>query len=134
MTLQKIEFPKILNPRGNLTFLQYPEQVPFEIQRVFWTYDVPGGEVRAGHAYRHQQELIISLSGSFDIVVIFPDKTQQKFSLNRAYCGLYLPPLTWRHMENFSTNSLALHICSEPYSEMDYVRSFDEFQKLNIPR
>jgi hypothetical protein len=131
MPLQKIQFPKILDPRGNLTFLQCPDQIPFEVKRVFWTYDVPGGEIRGGHAYHLQQELIISLSGSFDIVVTHPDKTQERISLNRSYYGLYLPPLTWRHMENFSTNSLGLHISSMPYNEEDYIRTFSEFQNLS---
>ena len=133
-TLQKIQFPKILDPRGNLTFLQYPDQLPFEIQRVFWTYDVPGGETRGGHAYRQQQEVIISLCGSFDILITHPDKTQERISLNRSYYGLYLPPLTWRHMENFSTNSLALHISSLPYDASDYIRTFEEFKGLSVDR
>ena len=131
MTVQKIQFPKILDPRGNLTFLQYPEQVPFEIQRVFWTYDVPGGEIRGGHAYKKQHEIIISLSGSFDVVITHPDKSEERISLNRSYYGLYLPPLTWRHMENFSTNSLGLHISSMAYDERDYIREFEEFNRLS---
>ena len=131
MSFKKIIFPKILDPRGNLTFLQFPEQVPFEIQRVFWTYDVPGGEMRGGHAYMQQQEMIISLSGSFDVVVTHLDQTQERISLNRSYFGLYLPPLTWRHMENFSTNSLGLHISSKPYDGQDYIRDFEEFKRLS---
>ncbi len=130
MKFQKITFPKILDLRGNLTFLQSPEQIPFEIQRVFWTYDVPGGEQRGGHAYKAQQEVIISLSGSFDVVITLPNKTQERISLNRSYYGLYVPYLTWRHLENFSTNSLALHISSMIYNENDYIRSFDEFRNL----
>jgi len=126
----KIDFPKVTDPRGNLTFLQYPQQLPFQIQRVFWTYDVPGGEIRGGHAYRAQHEMIISLSGSFDVVVTHPDQSQQRYSLNRSYYGLYLPPLTWRHMENFSTNALGLHISSMPYDEGDYIRHFDEFKGI----
>lgn len=129
--LQKIQFPKILDPRGNLTFLQSPEQVPFEIQRVFWTYDVPGGETRGGHAYKQQQEIIVSLSGSFDVIVTHRDNTKERISLNRSYYGLYLPPLTWRHMENFSTNSLGLHISSMKYDEQDYIREFEEFKKMS---
>lgn len=136
MELQKVQFPKILDPRGNLTFLQFPEQVPFEIERVFWTYDVPGGEMRGGHAYKQQKEIIISLSGSFDVVITHPDRSQERISLNRSYYGLYLPPLTWRHMENFSTNSLGLHISSMPYDEQDYIRDFKEFKALTqtLPR
>jgi hypothetical protein len=125
-----IELPKILDPRGNLTFLQNNDQIPFEIQRVFWTYDVPGGEVRGGHAYKKQQEVIIALSGSFDVVVCNQLGEIEKFRLNRSYYGLYLPPNTWRHMENFSTNSFGLHLSSHCYSEGDYIRDFNDFVKL----
>ena len=127
---QLLQFPKIIDPRGNLTFLQHPQHLPFVIQRVFWTYDVPGGEQRGGHAYKQQEEIIIALSGSFDVVVTYPDETQERFSLNRSYYGLYLPALTWRHTENFSTNSLSLHLSSSKYTESDYVRSFDELKIL----
>ena len=125
-----INFPKVHDPRGNLTFLQYPSQIPFEIKRTFWTYDVPGGEVRGGHAYKIQEEIIIALSGSFDVVIANLDGTTQKYSLNRSYYGLYLPAKTWRHIENFSTNSLALHISSEFFSNEDYIRDFEELKKL----
>lgn len=124
MKPQIIDFPKIQDPRGNLTFLQHPNQVPFEIQRTFWTYDVPGGELRGGHAYHIQEEVIIALSGSFDVVITNPDGSKEKFSLNRSYYGLYLPPKTWRHIENFSTNALALHVSSEIFSTEDYIRDF----------
>lgn len=120
-----INLPKITDPRGNLTFLQSLDQIPFVIRRVFWTYDVPGGEIRGGHAYKTQQELIVALSGSFDVVVTKGDGRVEKFHLNRSYFGLYLPPKTWRHMENFSTNSLSLHISSSKYDERDYIRNFD---------
>jgi hypothetical protein len=120
-----IQLPKILDPRGNLTFLQKPQQMPFEIKRVFWTYDVPGGETRGGHAYKTQEEIIIALSGSFDVVITDKTGQQEKISLNRSYYGLYLPPNTWRHMENFSTNSLGLHLSSSFYSDLDYVRDFN---------
>ena len=123
-----INFPKIQDPRGNLTFLQHDTQIPFEIMRTFWTYDVPGGEVRGGHAYKNQQEIIIALSGSFDVVITNLDGSTEKFSLNRSYYGLYLPAKTWRHIENFSTNSLALHISSEPFSNKDYIREFEELK------
>jgi len=125
-----IDFPKIQDPRGNLTFLQHPNQIPFEIERVFWTYDVPGGEIRGGHAYKKQQEIIIALSGSFDVVIMNVDGKKEVFSLNRSYYGLYLPAKTWRHMENFSTNSLALHLSSDSFSKEDYIRDFDEFKIL----
>lgn len=130
MEAKLIHFPKISDPRGNLTFLQEPNQVPFKIERVFWTYDVPGGEIRGGHAYREQQELIIALSGSFDVVITDANQQKKTYSLNRSYYGLYIPALTWRHMENFSTNSLGLHLSSHIYSESDYLRKFDEYQKM----
>jgi hypothetical protein len=126
-----IDFPKIFDPRGNLTFLQNPSQIPFEIQRVFWTYDVPGGEIRGGHAYYKQHEVIIALSGSFDVVITNKDGSIQKYSLNRSYYGLYLPAFTWRHIENFSTNSLALHVSSEVFLAEDYIRDFDNFKSLS---
>ncbi|MDY0987387.1 TDP-4-oxo-6-deoxy-alpha-D-glucose-3,4-oxoisomerase [Flavobacterium sp. ACN2] len=125
-----IDFPKIHDPRGNLTFLQGLQQIPFEIKRTFWTYDVPGGEVRGGHAYNSQKEVIIALSGSFDVIITNKDGITEKFSLNRSYYGLYLPAKTWRHIENFSTNSLALHISSESFSKEDYIRDFEEFKIL----
>jgi len=124
-----IDFPKIHDPRGNLTFMQYPNQIPFEIKRTFWTYDVPGGEVRGGHAYKTQKEIIIALSGSFDVIITNTDGSLEKYSLNRSYYGLYLPAKTWRHIENFSTNSLALHVSSEFFSVEDYIRDFEELKK-----
>lgn len=126
-----IDLPKIQDSRGNLTFLQNPQQIPFEIKRIFWTYDVPGGSVRGGHAYKEQEEMIIALSGSFDIVIILPDGKEQHFTLNRSYYGLYLPALTWRHMENFSTNSLSLHLSSSSFDATDYIRDFQEYIQLN---
>lgn len=125
-----ISFPKIQDPRGNLTFLQHPNQIPFEIKRAFWTYDVPGGEKRGGHAYKSQKEIIIALSGSFDVVITNLDGTIEKYSLNRSYYGIYLPAKTWRHIENFSTNSLALHVSSDFFSKEDYIRDFEEFKKI----
>jgi hypothetical protein len=124
-----IDFPKILDRRGNLTFLQHPDQIPFEIERVFWTYDVPGGEMRGGHAYKSQQEVIIALSGSFDVVISHPDGTEERHQLNRSYYGLYLPAKTWRHMENFSTNALALHLSSSAFDADDYIRDKEVFQE-----
>lgn len=125
-----VYFPKIEDPRGNLTFLQNNDQIPFKIARVFWTYDVPGGEIRGGHAYKSQQEIIIAISGSFDVVITHPNGTKEKFQLNRSYYGLYVPPLSWRHMENFSTNSLSLHLSSSKFSKEDYIRDFHEFQNI----
>lgn len=129
---QIIQLPKITDPRGNLTFLQNPDQLPFVIKRTFWTYDVPGGETRGGHAYRSQQEIIIALSGSFDVVITNQNNKQQIFSLNRSYYGLFLPANTWRHMQNFSTNSLSLHLSDSLFNKEDYIREFETFQKNNL--
>ncbi len=123
-----IQLPKIADPRGNLTFIEGDNHVPFDIKRVYWIYDVPGGETRGGHAFKEQQELIISLSGSFDVVVD-NGTTIEKFSLNRSYYGLYVPAGMWRHMENFSTNSLALVLASTVFNAEDYIRNYDEFRK-----
>jgi hypothetical protein len=128
MSFRIINFPKIQDPRGNLTFLQCPDQIPFKIQRTFWTYDVPGGEIRGGHAYNSQEEVIVALSGSFDVIITNIDGSEQKISLNRSYYGLYLPPKTWRHVENFSTNALALHVSSKIFSTEDYIRDFEDFK------
>jgi hypothetical protein len=125
-----IEFPKITDPRGNLTFLQYNDQIPFAIERVFWIYDVPGGEQRGGHAYHVQKEVIVALSGSFDVVITHTDGATEKFSLNRSYYGLYVPACTWRHLENFSTNALALHLSDYAYDATDYIRDFDQWKTL----
>ena len=124
-----IQLPKIQDPRGNLTFIQDNDQIPFKIKRSFWTYDVPGGYQRGGHAYFQQDEIIIALSGSFDVVVN-DGQNEIKYSLNRSYYGLYLPRLTWRRMENFSTNALSLHLSSEVYNAEDYIMDFEEFLKL----
>ena len=125
METKHLNFPKISDPRGNLTFIQFPDQIPFEIQRVFWTYNVPGGEIRGGHAYKTQQEVIIAISGSFDVIVKKENGQLQKIHLNRGYEGLLLPPNTWRHLENFSTNSVSLHLSSGIYSEDDYIRTYE---------
>jgi hypothetical protein len=122
-----IELPKIHDLRGNLTFIQHPDHLPFEIKRVFWIYDVPGGETRGGHAYKKQHELIISLSGSFDVVITHPDGTLERFTLNRSYFALYIPSQHWRHMENFSTNSVSLHLCSDSFDEGDYMRELESY-------
>lgn len=127
MTPELIEFPKINDPRGNLTFLQHADQIPFEVERVFWTYDVPGGESRGGHAYKNQHEVIIALSGAFDVNVVDRNGEKKTFHLNRSYFGLYLPPHTWRLMENFSTNALSLHLSSSKFTESDYIRDYEEF-------
>ncbi len=124
-----IDLPKVLDDRGNLSFFQNADQVPFEIKRVYWIYDVPGGEKRGGHAFRQQHEFIIAISGSFDVVLT--DGIEEKvFSLNRSYYGVYIPNGLWRHIQNFSTNSLALIVSDMEYSADDYVRDFDEFKKI----
>lgn len=126
---QIINLPKFLDARGNLSFIEQEKHIPFVIKRAYWIYDVPGGECRGGHAYRNNEEFIISLSGSFDVVL--NDGTERKvFSLNRSYHGLYVPKGLWREMENFSTNSLALILSSTDYDAHDYIRDYDEFLKL----
>lgn len=123
-----IQLPKIYDPRGNLTFLQNSDQFPFEIKRVFWIYDVPGGQMRGGHAYKSQCELIVALSGSFDVVVFDGNETHN-YHLNRSYVGLYIPARVWRHMENFSTNSLSLHLSDSVYDIDDYLWDKSNFHK-----
>ncbi|MDP4278187.1 MAG: FdtA/QdtA family cupin domain-containing protein [Bacteroidota bacterium] len=131
MQARLIHLPRITDPRGNLSLVEECRQIPFKIERTFLMYDVPGGEQRGGHAYKTSQEFIIALSGSFDIVT---DDGQncQTFHLNRSYYGLYLPSGTWRHMENFSTNSLALVLSSTHYDESDYLYDYEEFVKWSI--
>ena len=122
-----IYLPKILDARGNLSFFESSNQIPFDIKRTYWIYDVPGGDVRGSHAFKESHEFIVSLSGSFD-VVLNDGKNETKFSLNRSYYGLYVPNLLWRSLENFSTNSLALIVSSIPYDKKDYIRDFEEFK------
>ncbi len=122
-----IQLPKIQDPRGNLTFIQNDDRLPFQIERVFWIYDVPGGEIRGGHALKTQHELIISLSGSFDVAILMPNGQTEKYTLNRSYFGLYIPANHWRHMENFSTNAVSLHLCSAPFDEKDYLRDMNVY-------
>ena len=124
-----IELPKFLDARGNLSFAEQNNQVPFEIKRTYWIYDVPGGEGRGGHAFRKNQEVIIALSGAFDVVVDDGER-KKTFTLSRSYYGLYIPKGLWRTMENFSTNSLALEFGSEHYSADDYIRDYGDFLNL----
>ena len=124
-----INLPKIEDPRGNLTFVEEKNHIPFDIKRVYWIYDVPGGEVRGGHAYKKSDEFIIALSGSFD-VIIEDGKTRKNYSLNRSYYGLYIPRLHWRTIQNFSTNALALTLSSTLYDVNDYIRDHKEFIEL----
>ena len=121
-----INLPKFEDPRGNLSFIEENNQIPFKIERTYWIYDVPGGQKRGGHAFKEQQELIVALSGSFDVVVD-DGQTKQTFSLNRSYYGLYVAAGMWRQMENFSTNSLALVLSSTHYSEDDYIRDYEDY-------
>lgn len=130
MSLAKIyDLPKILDRRGNLSFIEECNHVPFTIERSYWIYDVPGGVTRGGHAYKENEEFIVSLSGSFDVIVD-DGITRQIFSLNRSYKGLYIPKGMWRQMENFSTNSLALILASTPYDSTDYIYDYEEFKKM----
>lgn len=124
-----INLPKIIDKRGNLTFLESRNHIPFEIKRVYWIYDVPGGQKRGGHAYRTLQEVIIALSGSFD-VILDDGNEKRKFSLNRSYYGLYVPKMIWRHLENFSTNSLCMILASDFYNPDEYIRNINYFKKL----
>lgn len=127
-TSRIIELPKIMDPRGNLTFVEGGRHIPFAIHRAFWIYDVPGGEMRGSHAYRRNREIIIAVSGSFDVEVD-NGNSATRCQLNRSYYGLYLPPLHWRSLVNFSTNSICLILASENYDESDYLRDYDEFRR-----
>ncbi len=123
------ELPRFLDARGNLSFVEQLNHIPFEIKRTYWIYDVPGGEIRGGHAFKQNQEFMVALSGSFD-VEIDDGENKKTFTLNRSYYGLYVPAGLWREINNFSTNSLALEFGSEHYSQEDYIREYDEFLKL----
>ena len=125
---QIIELPKFLDRRGNLSFVEESKHIPFKIERSYWIYDVPGGEVRGGHAYKENQEFIIALSGSFD-VTLDNGIEKERYTLNRSYYGLYIPKGMWRQMDNFSTNSLALILASTKYNVSDYIYDYDLFKK-----
>jgi dTDP-4-dehydrorhamnose 3,5-epimerase-like enzyme len=129
MKVKVINLPKFIDLRGNLSFIEEEIHVPFKIARAYWIYDVPGGQMRGGHAFKEQQELIVALSGSFDIVVDDGDK-RQSFSLNRSYYGLYIPAGLWRQMQNFSTNSLAMILSSTHYNAGDYIYDYKEFREF----
>lgn len=134
MTLEDvriIELPKFADPRGNLSFVEQLNHIPFEIKRTYWIYDVPGGESRGGHAYKKNQEFIVALSGAFDVIVN-DGINEKKYTMNRSYYGLYIPAGLWREMENFSTNSLALEFGSEHFSKEDYIRDYELYKKLKI--
>jgi len=123
-----ISLPKIVDKRGNLSIVEGNNHIPFGIKRVYWLYDVPGGEVRGGHAYKKLNELIIALSGSFDVVLEDQNQKRKIFSLNRSYNGLFVPEMIWRSIENFSTNALCLILASERFDENDYIRDRFEFR------
>ena len=123
-----INLPKIGDKRGNLSLVEEFKHIPFKIERTYWIYDVPGGEKRGGHAYRENQEFIVALSGSFD-VVLDDGKEKKLYSLNRSYYGLYVPKGWWRQMENFSTNAVALVLASTPYTKEDYIYDYQDFKR-----
>jgi len=127
--IKLIELPKFEDPRGNLSFIEENDHIPFNIERVYWIYDVPGGMKRGGHAFKEQKEFIVAMSGSFDVYVN-DGINETKISLNRSYYGLYIPQGIWREMENFSTNALAMVISSTVFSEDDYVRDIYEFKNI----
>jgi len=124
-----INLPKILDDRGNITFLEGEDHIPFKIKRTYWIYDVPGGEIRGGHAYKSTHEFIIAISGSFD-VVLDNFKETKIYPLNRSYFGLYVPNMIWRKLENFSTNSLCLILASDDYDESEYIRDYEMFKQI----
>ena len=129
MSLSKckiIDLPKISDPRGNLTYIEGGRHVPFEIKRVYYLYDVPGGAERGGHAHKGLHQLIIAMSGSFD-VILKDGKQQKRFHLNRSYCGMYVCPMIWRELDNFSSGSVCMVLASNLYDEADYYRNYEEF-------
>lgn len=130
---KRIDLPKILDPRGNLTFVEGNNHIPFDIKRVFYLYDVPGGEMRAGHSNIYSEQFIVAMSGSFDVIVD-DGFEKQKFSLNRAYYGLYLPTNVWREIDNFSSGAVCLVLTSTTYSAEDYIRDYDQFIEMATKR
>ena len=121
-----IEFPKISDPRGNLTFVEGGNHIPFDIRRVYYLYDVPGGATRAAHGHRSLSQVMIAMSGSFD-VTLDDGTTKRKLHLNRSYYGLYLPPMIWRDLDNFSSGSVCMVLASEVFDESDYFRDYQQF-------
>lgn len=129
MEIKQINLPKILDKRGNLSFIESDNHIPFTIKRVFWIYDVPGGENRGGHAYKNSEEFIVAMSGSFD-VELDDGKNKQTVHLNRSYNGVYVPKKVWRQFSNFSTNSVAMVLSSTMYDCKDYIRGYEEFKNV----
>ena len=127
-----VSLPRIEDARGNLTFVEGAGHISFEIRRAYWIYDVPGGAVRGGHAYATLHEFMIALSGSFDVEVD-DGRTRRSITLNRSYCGLYVPNMIWRQIGNFSTNAVCLILASAAFSEVDYIRNYDEFLRGSAP-
>lgn len=126
---RRIDLPKIADPRGNLTFIEEERHVPFAIKRVYYLYDVPGGAMRAGHAHKDLHQFLIAMSGSFD-VVLDDGRERRRVHLNRSYYGLYIPPLIWREIDNFSSGSVCLALVSDYYDEADYYREYEEFRRV----
>jgi hypothetical protein len=121
-----LQLPKVADPRGNLTFIEGRVHVPFDVRRVYYLYDVPGGAERGGHAHKNLHQLLIAMSGSFD-VVLDDGRLRKRFHLNRSYYGLYIGPMIWRELDNFSSGSICLVLASEVYDESDYHRDYDLF-------
>ncbi len=124
-----INLPKIEDPRGNLTFIEQNNHIPFEVRRVYYLYDVPGGGVRGGHAHYELHQFVIAANGSFDVILKEGDKNV-RHHLNRSYYGLYLPPMTWRELDNFSSGSVCLVLASDVYDEGDYIREYSDFEAM----
>ena len=124
-----IDLPKVEDPRGNLTFIESDRHIPFDIRRVYYLYDVPGGSHRGGHAHKDLHQLLIAMSGSFDIT-LDDGRTKFKYHMNRSYYGLYIPPMIWREIDNFSSGSVCMVLASEHYMESDYYRNYHDFRAV----
>jgi len=124
-----IDLPKVEDPRGNLTFIESSTHIPFDIERVYYLYDVPGGSHRGGHAHKNLHQFLIAMSGSFDIT-LDEGRTKFKYHMNRSYYGLYIPPMIWREIDNFSSGSVCMVLASEKFTELDYYREYTEFSAI----